>query len=78
MSEQGKQRCSEFEDWCAGLPFLRLFRCFRIAAQPGKMILALIGVTLVCLTGWVMDWLTPVSYRAVVSGSSAGEMEAPQ
>lgn len=78
MSEQGKQRCSEFEDWCAGLPFLRLFRCFRIAAQPGKMILALIGITLVCLTGWVMDWLTPVSYRAVVSRSAAGVMETPR
>jgi hypothetical protein len=74
MSEQGKQKCNEFHDWFASLPVMRIFRCFRIAAQPGKMILALIGITLICLVGWTMDWMTPSSFRAVVSSSSASEM----
>ena len=47
--------------WWQQLLFLRLFQGFRIAVQPGKLAVALLGVILLFLGGWVIDFLTPQS-----------------
>jgi hypothetical protein len=52
-------------DWKTTFPFTVIFRSFRIAVHPSKMILALIALVLIWLGGTVMDRLTPAPYRAV-------------
>lgn len=47
--------------WWQQLLFLRLFQGFRIAVQPGKLAVALLGVILLFLGGWAIDFLTPQS-----------------
>jgi hypothetical protein len=41
--------------WGEVFPFLRLFRTFRLAIRPTRLLMALAAVALVCLAGWVMD-----------------------
>jgi len=43
-------------DWHAALPFLRLFSSFRMAIQPGRLLLSLMLVLLLYLTGIAMDF----------------------
>src|SRR5688572_9349935 len=45
----------EGADWVALLPFLRIFRSFRMALQPAKLLTALLLIVLLFLTGWVLD-----------------------
>ena len=35
--------------------FPKIFQTFRMAIHPGKLIVALAAVLLICLTGWIMD-----------------------
>jgi len=42
------------------LLFPRIFRAFRIAIQPTKLIIALCAIALICLAGWFMDLTGPV------------------
>ncbi|MEX2215156.1 MAG: hypothetical protein WD768_13565 [Phycisphaeraceae bacterium] len=44
-------------DWPAVLPWLKIFRCFRMAMHPGKLVLAMILLTSMFLTGKVMDFI---------------------
>jgi hypothetical protein len=55
-----------------GLLFPRIFRSFRMAIQPSKLIIAMLMITAIGLTGWVMDL-----HRTVVTtpGSGARETE---
>ncbi len=59
MSEQEPK--TNGQNWCQQLLFLRLFQGFRLAVQPGKLMVALLGVILLFLGGWLLDWLTPHS-----------------
>jgi hypothetical protein len=43
------------------LIFTRLIRSFKMAIRPTKMVIAMLAVTLICLTGWVMDVCTMTS-----------------
>lgn len=47
--------------------FPKLFQAFRMAVQPGKLIVALMGLTVICLAGYVMD------FSGTVVVSSAGQ-----
>ena len=71
-------------DWTALLPFVRLFRGFRMAIHPAKLLLALLLVVLTYLGGLGMDliWgaqVTPgeVRQHLGVSGYAANVFEAP-
>ncbi|MBL7152972.1 MAG: hypothetical protein ISS79_04600 [Phycisphaerae bacterium] len=39
-----------------GLMFGKIFQSFRMAAQPGKLMVALLGLIIICLAGYVMDF----------------------
>jgi hypothetical protein len=39
------------------LPFTKVFQTFRIAIQPSKLIIALMAVVVLCITGWIMDYV---------------------
>jgi hypothetical protein len=52
-------------DWKSAFPFTQIFRTFRVAIHPSKLILALVAMALIFFGGWVMDLLTPQDYRAV-------------
>jgi len=47
----GKESTRLFDD----LLFPKIFRTFRIAIQPTKLIIAFLAVAVICLAGWVMD-----------------------
>ncbi len=44
-------------DWAATFPFLRVLGTFKLATQPGKMVLALMLVVVMFVAGWVLDGL---------------------
>ncbi len=45
--------------WGDVFPFLRLFRTFKLAIRPTRLLLGLAAVVAVCVVGWVLDgiWL---------------------
>ena len=47
----GKESTRLFDD----LLFPKIFRTFRVAIQPTKLIIAFLAVAVICLAGWVMD-----------------------
>lgn len=61
-SEKPPERLSDY------FMFPKLFQAFKMAVQPGKLIVALLGLAAICLAGFVMDLS-----GTVVVGSSAGE-----
>lgn len=55
--------------------FPAIFRSFRMAIQPSKLLLAFAALTVICLTGWVMDLNPTVAVMnapAFRSGSDIG------
>src|SRR5438093_11102826 len=52
-------------DWKATLPFTQIFRTFRIAIHPSKLILALLTLLLIWFGGGFLDWIWPASHSAV-------------
>ncbi len=40
------------------LLFLKIFRTFRIAIQPSKLIIAFLAISVICLAGWIMDLIS--------------------
>lgn len=53
---------------CNGLLFLKIFKTFRMAIQPAKLITAFLAIGIVFIAGWLMDF----SKTAVVAGSLTG------
>ena len=49
---------------CSSLPFLNIFKTFRIAIQPARLFTAFLAIAVLFLTGWLMDF----SKTVVVSG----------
>jgi hypothetical protein len=52
-------------DWKATFPFVSLFRGFRVAIHPSKLILALLALMLIFFGGKLLDAIWPASYSAV-------------
>jgi hypothetical protein len=52
-------------DWRSAFPFTQIFRTFRIAIHPSKLILALLTLCTVYVGGNVLDWIWPSAHRAV-------------
>ena len=49
---------------CSGLPFLNIFKTFRIAIQPARFFTAFLAMAVLFIAGWLMDF----SKTVVVSG----------
>ncbi len=52
-------------DWRSVLPFTQIFRSFRVAIHPSKLMLAMTAIVLVYLAGRAMDAVWPAKYLAV-------------
>lgn len=50
-------------NWRELFTFTHVFRAFRVAVQPSKMLLAMAALLLIYLAGRCMDWTTPAKYR---------------
>ena len=57
-------------NWRETFPFTHIFRSFRVAIHPSKLILALVAIVLLYIGGRVLDGVWPVSHKGV-----AGEIE---
>jgi hypothetical protein len=53
-------------DWKATFPFTQIFRSFRIAIHPSKLVLALLALLLIWLGGRILDGIWPGSHRALL------------
>lgn len=42
--------------WFENLLFPEIFRTFRMAVQPSKLIIAFLTIAVICLAGWLMDF----------------------
>lgn len=68
-------------DYGSTFGFTRIFNSFRIAVQPGKLVLGLLIVLTMLLVGWVMDGLfggrvvQPGEFEAYVAASSEEQFE---
>src|SRR5205809_4628950 len=52
-------------DWKTTFPFTQIFRSFRIAIHPSKIILALLTMLLIWFGGWFLDRVWPAENSAV-------------
>lgn len=75
MADENRSIRLEEVDWEGVLPFLRLFRAFRMATYPPKMILALLLVLLVYWGGLVLDGMWgPEVYPGEVEQFANGDV----
>ena len=56
MPEHNQRVVLDGIDWRSSLPFLRLFRSFAMAIQPGRLMLSLMLVLLLYFGGTAMDF----------------------
>src|ERR1700761_6615694 len=52
-------------NWKDVVPFIAIFRGFRIAIHPSKLVLALVALVLVYAGGTLLDFAWPSQYQAV-------------
>jgi hypothetical protein len=52
-------------DWKSVFPFIHLFRGFRLAIDPSKLVLALAAILMLYIGGRLMDAIWPVHSRAM-------------
>jgi hypothetical protein len=52
-------------NWREAFPFTQIFRAFRVAIHPSKLMLALAALLCLYMGGRVLDMLWPVKYRAL-------------
>jgi hypothetical protein len=52
-------------DWKSAFPFTLIFRSFRVAIHPSKLVLALLALVLIYFGGRIMDAVWPAQHRAV-------------
>src|SRR5690348_9187179 len=60
-------------NWRETFPFTNLFRAFRVAIHPSKVVLALVALLLLYVGGRVLDGIWPVHDRAVPGEVAAYE-----
>ncbi len=60
-------------NWRETLPFTNLFRAFRVAIHPSKVVLGLVTLLMLYVGGRVLDGLCPKSDRAVPGEAAAYE-----
>lgn len=60
-------------NWRETFPFIHLFRAFRVAIHPSKIVLGLVALLLLYLGGHILDSLCPVQNRAIPGEAAAYE-----
>src|SRR4051812_20862597 len=58
-------------DWRSTFPFTHLFRSFRIAAHPSKMVIALALLLLLYIGGPTLDWIWHYTSYTSTRGEAA-------
>jgi len=51
--------------------FVKIFRTFRIAIHPGKLMIAFSTVAIICLSGWIMDFSQTVVTTPSIQGQQS-------
>src|SRR5262245_53421504 len=65
-------------NWRETFPFTQIFRAFRVAIHPSKLILALLALLALYAGGRVLDMLWPVQHRAIPAiVDDKGKVQAP-
>lgn len=64
-------------NWRETFPFTQIFRAFRVAIHPTKLILALIALLALYAGGRVLDVIWPVQSRAIPSPAAANDVRTP-
>ena len=64
MADEAQTQTIRSVNWREVFPFTHLFRAFRIAVHPSKLLLALAALLLIYLGGRVLDGVWPERYRA--------------
>src|ERR1700709_777877 len=59
--------------WREAFPFTNLFRAFRVAIHPSKIVLGLVALLMLYVGGRILDGLCPVTDRAVPAEASSYE-----
>ncbi len=62
--------------WRQTFPFINLFRAFRVAVHPSKLVLALVALALLYLGGHTLDLLWPMQHRAIANEAALYEQFA--
>jgi hypothetical protein len=52
-------------DWKSTFPFTQIFRSFRVAIHPSKLVLALVALLLIYFGGRILDEIWPANHSAV-------------
>ncbi|MHC4635351.1 MAG: hypothetical protein ACYSYU_09130 [Planctomycetota bacterium] len=52
------------------LLFVKIFRTFRMAIQPSKLIIAFCAIAIICLAGWLMDFSRSVVLSSDTHGTT--------
>jgi len=65
MADESSSHVIRGIDWKSTFPFTQIFRSFRIAIHPSKIILALLAMLLIWFGGWFLDRVWPASNSAV-------------
>lgn len=73
MSEQELHDNDLNQPWYRHLLFPEIFRSFRMAAQPGKLLVALVGVIVIFICGWVLD-MAPGTGRVMLFEGPDGQI----
>jgi hypothetical protein len=67
----GNQVSVVFDDFL----FLKIFRTFRMAIQPTKLIITSVALGLICLSGWIMDFSKTVAIERNSEGNIVSELD---
>lgn len=71
MAHQEDPNTNPVGQWFSQWPMLKLFKTFRSAIQPSRLLVALLGVIVIFLAGTVIDGLWPMDGRVVGYSQSA-------
>jgi len=64
-------------NWRESFPFTQIFRAFRVAIHPTKLILALVALMAIYAGGWLLDSIWPVQSRAIPEVVVDGKVQVP-
>src|SRR3954447_16766935 len=75
MADEAQRQTIRSVNWREVFPFTHLFRAFRIAVHPSKLLLALAALLLIYLGGRVLDGVWPDRYLVTRSEFRQGLVE---
>ncbi|MBN2210836.1 MAG: hypothetical protein JW709_05515 [Sedimentisphaerales bacterium] len=78
MSSQEASENPRGYDLFGQMPFVKLFTAFRSAIQPGRLLLALVGIAVLFIAGYILDavWLDSARVMTNPDSNFSNEIEA--